>query len=105
MQKNAQGVDNHVNLFVSMEHSDIIRQSIEKLFAEDFEPLWMTQQRDINRQNWLERLNLCKVKGRRSRRPRIRRVVTDPIEIAYRRSAEESHRRIMAKCKGVYYSN
>jgi hypothetical protein len=73
------------------------RVSVDKLFAEPFEPLWVKWQREAALQEWLERLNLCKVK-----RARRRRIITDPIEIAWRREADESHRRIMANCRGVW---
>ena len=77
--------------------SDTVKESVDRLFNEPFEPVWMKRQREAALQEWLERLNLCKVK-----RARRRRIITDPIEIAWRREAEESHRRIMANCRGVW---
>lgn len=79
-------------------------ESVDKLFSDPFEPLWMKRQREAKEQEERERLELL-TRHYTQRRP----LSTDELQFNadrdWRTSAARSHLRIVARCHGSRYWN
>lgn len=69
-----------------MKRDELIKNSIDRLFAEPFEPAWMRQKRQTE-QTELEQW---------------KKLIKERADLAWRVEAEKSHQRIMANCKGMW---
>lgn len=72
--------------------------SVERLFNEPFEPLWLIRQREAEEDARREL-----VLRRKAEKNKWRQTLIDRANELWRLEAEESHRRIMANCRGVWH--